>query len=117
MDSISSNPQLNNGIFILQEERSCAPLQQSHQTATTTDQTANHPATTPYNSKDKDKAPPAANPITASGNDEGEIVNPSRPTGVRFAILFTSILAGDFFVGYVCVPTSDNGFHLSLRPS
>lgn len=33
-------------------------------------------------------------------HDQEEIGNPSRPKGLRFAILFLSILAGDFFVGY-----------------
>ncbi|KAJ5201681.1 uncharacterized protein N7498_006344 [Penicillium cinerascens] len=38
---------------------------------------------------------------------EEETENPSRPKGIRFAILFLSILAGDFFVGYdsSCVAT------------
>lgn len=40
--------------------------------------------------------------INANANStEEEIENPSRPKGIRFAILFLSILAGDFFVGYV----------------
>lgn len=40
----------------------------------------------------------ATNPTV---DDGGEIENPSRPKGVRFAVLFLSIIAGDFFVGYV----------------
>lgn len=40
-------------------------------------------------------------PTNATVDDGGEIENPSRPKGVRFAVLFLSILAGDFFVGYV----------------
>ncbi|KAJ5673614.1 hypothetical protein N7507_002741 [Penicillium longicatenatum] len=40
-----------------------------------------------------------ANPTVHNGEEDFE--NPSRPKGVRFAILFISILAGDFFVGYV----------------
>ncbi|KAJ5300658.1 uncharacterized protein N7443_005660 [Penicillium atrosanguineum] len=45
------------------------------------------------------------NPNAASSGDEFE--NASRPKGIRFAILFLSILAGDFFVGYdsSCVAT------------
>lgn len=39
------------------------------------------------------------NPNAASSGEE--IENPSRPKGIRFAILFLSILAGDSFVGYV----------------
>lgn len=39
------------------------------------------------------------NPTVQNGQEE--IENSSRPKGVRFAILFISILAGDFFVGYV----------------
>lgn len=35
-------------------------------------------------------------------NGDEEMENPARPKGVRFVILFLSILAGDFFVGYVC---------------
>jgi hypothetical protein len=36
-----------------------------------------------------------ANPSVHNGEEDFE--NPSRPKGVRFAILFTSILAGDLF--------------------
>lgn len=34
--------------------------------------------------------------------DQQETENPNRPTGLRFAIVYISILLGDFFVGYVC---------------
>lgn len=40
-------------------------------------------------------------PTNATVDDSGQIENPLRPKGVRFAVLFLSILAGDFFVGYV----------------
>ncbi|KAJ5570579.1 uncharacterized protein N7459_010009 [Penicillium hispanicum] len=39
------------------------------------------------------------NPTENSASEE--IENPARPRGVRFVILFLSILAGDFFVGYI----------------
>lgn len=42
---------------------------------------------------------PSVSPNAANNEDEYE--NPSRPKGVRFVVLFLSILAGDFFVGYV----------------
>jgi hypothetical protein len=42
---------------------------------------------------------PSINPNAISGEAESE--NPSRPKGIRFGILFLSILAGDFFIGYV----------------
>lgn len=61
--------------------------------STGADQTTKDTVTAP-----DEKAP--ANPTVNSG--EEEIENPSRPKGLRFVILFISILAGDFFVGYVC---------------
>ncbi|KAJ6115716.1 hypothetical protein N7523_006133 [Penicillium sp. IBT 18751x] len=47
---------------------------------------------------------PTTSPVD---NDDEEIENPARPKGARFVILFLSILAGDFFVGYdsSCVAT------------
>ncbi|KAJ5885804.1 hypothetical protein N7504_011640 [Penicillium tannophilum] len=45
-------------------------------------------------------------PTNATVDDGGEIENPSRPKGVRFAVLFLSILAGDFFVGYLAYMVS-----------
>lgn len=40
--------------------------------------------------------------IDETAPDGEEVLeNSSRPKGVRFVILFASMLAGDFFVGYV----------------
>lgn len=55
-----------------------------------------------YQNTAKTTVPDKERSINTNANTtEEEIENPSRPKGIRFAILFLSILAGDFFVGYV----------------
>ncbi|KAJ5621967.1 hypothetical protein N7528_005199 [Penicillium herquei] len=58
---------------------------------------------------EKTTGPEEKAPTTSldNSNEETDSENPERPKGVRFAILFASILAGDFFVGYdsSCVAT------------
>lgn len=39
--------------------------------------------------------------VTDQGVNAGEIENPDRPKGFRFAVVYACILMGDFFVGYV----------------
>lgn len=41
-------------------------------------------------------------PVNTTNSAEAEIETPAHPKGIRFVILFLAILAGDFFVGYVC---------------
>lgn len=53
--------------------------------------------------------------IPTMHNGEQEIENTSRPRGVRFVVLFISILAGDFFVGYVrFIKHTPHHVHLSI---
>lgn len=42
-------------------------------------------------------------PVNTTNSAEAEIETAAHPKGIRFVILFLAILAGDFFVGYVCI--------------
>jgi hypothetical protein len=42
--------------------------------------------------------------ISDSGHDNDDVENPNRPKGFSFAIVYTCILFGDFFTGYVSLP-------------
>ncbi|KAJ5087945.1 hypothetical protein N7456_011561 [Penicillium angulare] len=61
--------------------------------------------TTPTGADDQVSGKPTVG--KSHDNDGEETENPLRPRGIRFVILFLSILAGDFFVGYdsSCVAT------------
>lgn len=89
--------------FVLYTTRTLSPLIMGVTDATTNDNLAVSPintelAPTEVTTGPEEKAP--TTPLEDNGDEETE--NPARPKGARFVILFLSILAGDFFVGYVC---------------
>jgi hypothetical protein len=45
--------------------------------------------------------------ISDPEHDNDDVENPNRPKGFSFAIVYTCILFGDFFTGYVSLPISD----------
>lgn len=45
--------------------------------------------------------------ISDAEHDTDDVENPNRPKGFSFAIVYTCILFGDFFTGYVSLPIFD----------
>jgi len=46
--------------------------------------------------------------ISDPEHDNDDVENPNRPKGFSFAIVYTCILFGDFFTGYVSLPILDS---------
>jgi hypothetical protein len=55
---------------------------------------------------ESDGAGPAGQ-ISDSGHADDDVENPNRPKGFSFAVVYTCILFGDFFTGYVGVVISN----------
>lgn len=89
--------------FVLYTTRTLSPLIMGLTVATTHDDPAVSSINAELPPTEMTTRPEEKAPTTSlEDNGDEEMENPARPKGARFVILFLSILAGDFFVGYVC---------------